>query len=45
MTDTLLAEPYEPQGQVLEPLEAPGLGVAIDPDKLAYCAAHDGNLG
>lgn len=44
MTDTLLAEPYEPQGQVLEPLEAPGLGVAIDSDKLAYCAAHEGNL-
>ncbi len=47
MTDTLLAEPYEPEpgAQVLEPLEAPGLGVAIDQDKLAYCAAHDGNLG
>ncbi|MCE2488955.1 MAG: hypothetical protein J4G17_03160 [Anaerolineae bacterium] len=45
MTDTLLAEPYEPQSQVLEPLDRPGLGVEIDQDKLAYCAAHDGNLG
>ena len=47
MTDTLLAEPYEPApgAQVLEPPDKPGLGVEIDPDKLAYCAAHDGNLG
>ena len=44
MTDTILAEPYLPDGQVLQPPEAPGLGVAIDTDKLVYCAAHEGNL-
>jgi len=44
MTDTILAEPYLPAGQVLEPPAAPGLGVAIDTDKLAWCAAHGGRL-
>ena len=36
MTDTILAEPYEPNGQVLKPPAGAGLGVAIDEDKLAY---------
>ncbi|MCY3799865.1 MAG: hypothetical protein OXG84_18820 [Chloroflexi bacterium] len=40
MTDTILAEPYEPDGQILKPLPSPGLGVAIDEDKLAYYAAQ-----
>jgi len=35
MADTLLTEPYEPRGQVLEPPERPGLGVELDEDKLA----------
>ena len=35
MQDTLLAEPYEPQGQVMEPPEGPGLGIELDEDKLA----------
>ena len=39
MTDTILAEPYEPDGQIMKPLQKPGLGVAIDEDKLAYYAA------
>jgi muconate cycloisomerase len=34
MEDTLLAEPYEPDGLVLEPLERPGLGVEVDGEKL-----------
>ena len=40
MTDTILAEPNEPDGQILKPLPSPGLGVAIDEDKLAYYAAQ-----
>jgi len=39
MTDTILAEPYQPNGQILPPPPGPGLGVAIDEDKLAYYAA------
>lgn len=40
MADTLLAEPYEPKGHVLEPPEGPGLGVTLDEDKLrAYAQA------
>ena len=40
MTDTILAEPYEPEGQILPPPPGPGLGVEIDEDKLAYYAAQ-----
>ncbi|MDE2853489.1 MAG: hypothetical protein OXN88_04900 [Chloroflexota bacterium] len=40
MTDSILAEPYEPDGQILKPPPGPGLGVAIDEDKLAYFAAQ-----
>ena len=36
MTDTILAEPYEPTGQVLKPPPGPGLGIQIDEDKLAH---------
>lgn len=36
MTDTILAEPYLPDGQVLQPPEGPGLGVTVDEDKLKY---------
>lgn len=36
MTDTILAEPYEPAGQVLKPPPGPGLGIQIDEDKLAH---------
>ncbi len=39
MTDSILAEPYAPEGQILAPPPGPGLGVAIDEDKLAYFAA------
>ncbi len=39
MTDSILAEPYEPDGQMLKPPAGPGLGVAIDEVKLAYYAA------
>ena len=39
MTDTILAEPYQPDGQILPPPPGPGLGVTIDEDKLAYYAA------
>ena len=39
MEDTLLAEPFEPVGQILGPLERPGLGVELDGEKLeAYGA-------
>jgi L-alanine-DL-glutamate epimerase-like enolase superfamily enzyme len=38
MTDTILAEPYEPDGQILKPPSGTGLGVDIDEDKLAYYA-------
>jgi muconate cycloisomerase len=34
MEDTLLAEPFVPTGQVMEPPEGPGLGVTLDEDKL-----------
>ena len=40
MEDTLLTEPYLPEGQVLEPLERPGLGVDIDEEKLAAYGAR-----
>ena len=39
MTDTILAEPYEPEGVILKPPEGPGLGVEIDEDKLSHYAA------
>ena len=39
MTDSILAEPYEPEGQVLKPPPGIGLGVAIDQDKLAHFAS------
>ena len=39
MTDTILAEPYEPTGQVLKPPSGAGLGIVIDEDKLAHYAA------
>ena len=39
MTDSILAEAYLPSGQILQPPPGPGLGVAIDADKLAYYAA------
>ena len=40
MTDSILAEPYQPLGEILAPPPGPGLGVAIDADKLAYYAAR-----
>lgn len=40
MLDTLLTEPFEPRGQVLEPPEGPGLGVELDEDKLAAYGAQ-----
>ncbi len=39
MTDSILAEPYQPDGIVLKPPSGPGLGVEIDEDKLAHYAA------
>ncbi len=39
MTDTILAETYEPDGIILKAPDGPGLGVQIDEDKLAYFAA------
>ncbi|MDE2820832.1 MAG: hypothetical protein OXI40_13960 [Chloroflexota bacterium] len=39
MTDSILAEPYQPDGQILKPPPGNGLGVAIDEDKLAYYAS------
>ena len=39
MTETILAEPYAPDGQILKPPSRPGLGVEIDEDKLAHYAA------
>ncbi len=39
MTDTILAQPYEPDCLILKPPTGPGLGVQIDEDKLAYFAA------
>lgn len=41
MTDTILAEPYEPDGIILKAPDGPGLGVQIDEDKLAYFAASN----
>ena len=38
MTDTILAEPYQPMGQILKPPPGAGLGVSIDEDKLAHYA-------
>ena len=38
MTDTILAEIYQPEGDILKPPDGPGLGVSIDEDKLAYYA-------
>jgi len=40
MTDSILAEPYEPDGQILKPPPGPGRGVAMDEGKLAYFAAQ-----
>ena len=40
MQDSILAEAYQPQGQVLEPPSGAGLGVTIDEDKLAHYAAR-----
>jgi L-alanine-DL-glutamate epimerase-like enolase superfamily enzyme len=34
MQDTLLAEPFEPDGQIMAPPSGVGLGVEIDEDKL-----------
>ena len=39
MTDTILDEPYQPEGEILKPPPGPGLGVALDEDKLAYYAS------
>ncbi len=39
MTDTILAEAYAPDGNMLRAPEGPGLGVEIDEDKLAHYAA------
>ncbi len=41
MTDSILTEPYQPQGQILKPPRGNGLGIAIDEDKLAYYASLD----
>ena len=40
MTDSILAEAYEPAGQILKPPSGAGLGVTVDEDKLAYYAAR-----
>lgn len=40
MTDTILAEAYAPDGDMLRPPEGPGLGLEIDEDKLAHYAAN-----
>ncbi|MGQ9583864.1 MAG: mandelate racemase/muconate lactonizing enzyme family protein [Anaerolineae bacterium] len=40
MEDTLLAESFEPTGQVADPPEGPGLGVTLDEDKLAAYGAR-----
>jgi muconate cycloisomerase len=39
MTETLLTEPYLPDGLVLAPPQGVGLGVSIDEDKLAHYSA------
>ena len=39
MTDSILADAYQPDGQILKPPPGPGLGVSIDEDKLAHYAA------
>lgn len=39
MTDTILAQPYEPDGLILQPPEGPGFGVTVDEDKLKYYAS------
>ena len=44
MEDTVLEEPYHPLGQVLAPPDAPGLGVRVDADKLAYFQARQAAL-
>ncbi len=41
MTDSILAESYAPDGDMLKPLPGAGLGVAIDEDKLAYYASRE----
>jgi L-alanine-DL-glutamate epimerase-like enolase superfamily enzyme len=44
MQDTLLAEPFEPVGQVMGPPQGPGLGVEVDDEKLNwYRRKHDEN--
>ena len=39
MTDTILAEAYEPEGAILKAPPGPGLGIEVDEDKLAHYAA------
>lgn len=39
MTDSILAEPYQPEDQILKPPPGNGLGVLVDEDKLAYYAS------
>ena len=36
MEDSILAEPYLPEGQELAPPEGIGLGVEVDSDKLVF---------
>ena len=38
MTDSILAEAYEPEGNILKPPTRAGLGIIIDEDKLAHYA-------
>ncbi len=40
MTDTILAEVYAPEGNILKPPKQAGLGITIDEDKLAHYAAQ-----
>lgn len=44
MEDTILEEPFQPEGQVLAPPEGPGLGVRVDADKLAHYEARQAEL-
>ena len=40
MTDSILAQPYAPTGAILKAPDAPGLGIKVDEDKLAFYAAR-----
>ena len=40
MTDSILAQPYTPEGTILKAPDAPGLGIEVDEDKLAFYAAR-----